>query len=92
MYTRVTNFQANDIEAVEANLDEISEKISAIPGMIRMQVCWSPEGQGVVMAIYESQEAATAGQAHALGIWNSIITYLAGMPESVEYERGRIMV
>ncbi|WP_424966528.1 hypothetical protein [Dinoroseobacter sp. S375] len=92
MYTRVTTFEATDIDAVEAQLDGISEKIAAIPGVIRMQAAWTGEGKGIVMAIYESQEAATAGQAHALGIWNAIITHLAGMPDSVEYERGRMMV
>ncbi len=92
MYSRVTTFEATDIAAVEARLDEISEKIAEIPNLIRMQVVWSGDGKGVVMANYESKEAAEVGQAHALGIWNTIITYLAGMPTSVEYERGRVMV
>lgn len=92
MHTRVTTFKATDIDAVEAQLDDISEKIATIPGVVRMQAVWSSDGEGIVMAIYENQEAATAGQAHALGIWNAIITHLEGMPESVEYERGRLMV
>lgn len=92
MYTRVTTFEANDIEGVEAKLDGIVEKAATIPGVVRMQVVWTGEGKGVVMACYESQEAAEAGQAHALGIWNSISAHLSGMPESVEYERGRVMV
>lgn len=91
MYSRVTTFQATDIDAVEAKLDDIAAKIAEIPNLIRMQVVWTGEGKGIVMANYESKEAAEAGQAHALGIWNTIITYLAGMPDSVEYERGRIM-
>ena len=57
-----------------------------------MQAAWTDAGKGVVMATYKNQEAATAGQAHALGIWNAIITHLAGMPETVEYAHGRMMV
>ncbi len=91
MYSRVTSFEANDIEAVEAQLDAIAEQIAKIPNLIRMQVVWTGEGKGIVMANYESKEAAEVGQAHALGIWNTIIAHLSGMPESVEYERGRIM-
>lgn len=92
MHTRVTTFEANDIESIEAQLDAISEKSKSIPGVIHMHASWTGEGKGVVVAIYESKEAAAAGQAHALGIWNSIITHLSGMPESVEYERGRTLV
>ncbi|MCV6592616.1 MAG: hypothetical protein OIF48_06675 [Silicimonas sp.] len=92
MHTRVTAFEATDIAAIEAELDGIAVKIKEIPGMVRMQVVWSGDGKGVVVANYETAEMAAAGQAQALGIWNSIITHLAGMPSSVEYERGRIMV
>ncbi|UWQ15128.1 hypothetical protein K3556_04330 [Aliiroseovarius sp. M344] len=92
MYTRITSFEATDINAVEAQLDDISKKIAEIPGVIRMQAAWTGEGKGMVIALYESKEAAQAGQAYALGIWNAIITHLAGMPDSVEYERGRVLV
>ena len=91
MHARVTTFEATDIAGIEAQLDVLAEKTAAIPGLVRSNVVWGDDGKGVLMAIYESAEAATAGQAHALQIWGSIITLLTGMPESIEYAKVRMM-
>ena len=92
MYTRVTTFEAKDIEAVEAELDTIAEKISKIDGVLSMTTAWTGEGKGISMAVYESAEAAEAAQSHVVGIWGGIMEHLAGMPVSTEYERGRKFV
>lgn len=91
MHARVTTFEASDIEGIEAQLDELSAKSAAIPGMVRNQVVWNDDGQGILLAIYESEELARAGQAHALAIWGGIVSLLKGMPESVEYPKVQIM-
>ena len=77
--------------AIEAQLDVLAEKTAAIPGLVKSNVVWGDDGKGVLMAIYETAEAAAAGQAHALTIWGSIITHLTGMPDSTEYAKVRIM-
>ncbi len=91
MFARVSTFKATDIAAIENQINELGALSAAIPGQIRSEAIWSADGSGMVVAVYESEEAAKGAQDHALKIWASVLPHLAAAPETTEYSRVQIM-
>lgn len=91
MYGRTTYFRASDIEAVEAQLEELGRKSSELPGQTRSQVVWNDDGSGMVMAIYDSEESAKVAAAGAAEIWGSLMPLLEEPPKTTEYTNVHVM-
>jgi hypothetical protein len=87
----MTTFKAKDIAAVEAQLEEIGAKAASFPGQVCSQVIWNEDGAGVVVAIYESADAAAEGAKNAAAIWGGLMPLLEGAPESTEFTKAYIM-
>ena len=60
MYARVTNFKIDPsrLSELSAKIKEMGPRAKALPGMIDAYAAWRADGQGVVVALYESKEAA----------------------------------
>lgn len=91
MYGRMTAFKAKDIAAVEAQLEKLGAQSAGFAGQIRSQVIWNADGAGVVMAIYESEAAATEAAKGVAAIWGGLMPLLEGAPETTEFTKAYIM-
>lgn len=92
MHARISAFQSNDIDAMAAMIPEISEKLAAIPGMVRSQVAWNADGSGITMTIYENAAAAEAAGSMIQEIWGGLAQYLSAPPEISDYSSASTMV
>ena len=91
MHARLTTFHMNDVDAAVAQIPGISEKLAAIPGLVRSQVGWNEDGSGVTMTVYESADAAEAAQTMIMGIWGGLMPLLAGPPETKVFGAADVM-
>ncbi len=87
MHARITHFEASDMPAIEAQLENLAAKTSEIPGLISSTALWNDDGSGALVVVYETAEQAAAGQAIGLAIWNGIMGHLKGMPSATEYAK-----
>ncbi len=69
-----------------ANVEGLKSQIKAIAGVVDIYNAWRPDGQGVTVAIYESQAAAEAASPHIQSIWGGLAQYLTGAPQTEVYE------
>ena len=63
-----------------------TDLIKAWPGMIDARAAWRADGQGVVIAIYQSREHADAAMRRLQVIWGSIADLLTGPPRTDVYD------
>jgi quinol monooxygenase YgiN len=89
MYARVTTFKVDPsrLDELTAKITELSRLIKALPGMVDAYATWREDGQGVVIAIYQSREHADAAMRRLQVIWGSIADLLIGAPRTDTYER-----
>ena len=83
MYARVTQYQlkADRVEEAIARLEGLIPEIRAIPGLVELIDCYNEDGAGVAVAIYESEEAATAALEKVGAIWGQFADFLAAEPK-----------
>jgi hypothetical protein len=88
MYARVTTFKVDPSRLAElsAKIEEMRPRVSALPGMVDAYVTWRADGQGVVVTLYESKEAADRAVARIQAIWGTLATLLSGAPRTDAYE------
>lgn len=91
MYGRMTTFKARDIAAVEAQLEEIGKKAGSFAGQLRSEVLWNDDGSGIVVAIYESEEAAKEAAAGVAAIWGGLMPLMEGAPTTTEFSKVHFM-
>lgn len=91
MHLRLTTFHMTDVDAAIAMIPGISEKLAAIPGLVRSQVGWNDDGAGVTTTVYESAEAADAAQSTIMEIWGGLMPILAGPPETQVFASCEVM-
>ena len=62
MYARLTSYQCDParLDDLTATLDSIRADIKAISGLVNVYSVWRGDGQGVTVAIYDSQASAEA--------------------------------
>jgi quinol monooxygenase YgiN len=90
MYIRVTTFKVEPSRLPEltAKVGEMGPRAKALPGMIDAYVAWRGDGQGVLVGIYQSKDAANASVARIQAIWGSLAGLVSGAPKTDAYENG----
>jgi hypothetical protein len=88
MYARVTNFKVDPsrLSELSAKIEEMGPRAKVLPGMVDAYAAWRADGQGVVVALYESKEAADRAVARIQAIWGDLAGLLSGAPRTDGYE------
>ncbi len=88
MYARVTKFQFDParLDDLTAKLDNVKAQAQAISGVLSVYSAWRADGDGVTMAIYESQAAAEAAGPQVQEIWAGLADLLLGPPSAETYD------
>ena len=88
MFARVTRFQCDPsrLDDLTAKLDHVKAQVQAISGVVGVYSAWRADGDGVTMAIYESQAAAEAAGPQVQGIWAGLADLLLGPPSAETYD------
>jgi hypothetical protein len=89
MYARVTNFEVDvaRLPELKAKIDQMMQLARALPGLVSANVMWRADGRGVVVAIYESQEHATAAVARIQAVWGALAALLKSAPKTDIYDQ-----
>lgn len=87
MYSRITHYQFDtaQTDAMLAQMDSLKQQIQAIPGISICVSNWREDGNGVTVAVYNSQEEAEAAAETVQGIWASMGQYLTSTPSTEVY-------
>ena len=88
MYARVTNFKVEPsrLPELSAKVKEMAPRVKALPGMVDAYAAWRADGQGVVVALYESKEAADRVVARIQALFGGLAGLLSGAPRTDTYE------
>ena len=74
------------IPALGKTVAQLGRLIKALPGMVDAHAAWREDGQGVVVAIYQSREHADAAMRRLQVIWGDLADLLVGSPRTDVYE------
>lgn len=89
MYARVSRYQmkSGSFEEAQRMVESMRPQIKAIPGIRDwLNVGRADDGKGVVIALYDSKEAAEAALEAAGTIWAQFADHLAEQPEIEGYD------
>lgn len=88
MYARVTTFKVDPARIAElpAKVAEMGPRAKLLPGIVDVYAAWRSDGQGVVVALYESKEAADRAVARIQALWGNLAGLIAGAPRTDAYE------
>ena len=71
---------------MRGRISTLGRLVKALPGMIDAHVAWRADGQGVVVAIYQSREHANAAMRRLQVIWGTLADLLTGPPRTDIYD------
>ena len=85
MFARVTTYRCDPahLDDMADKLDQVKVRVAEISGLIDVYSAWREDGEGVTMAIYETQADAAAAAPHVQAIWDSLAGLLTSAPNSV---------
>jgi hypothetical protein len=88
MYARVTTFKVEPgrVQELAAKINEMGPRAKALPGMVDAYAAWRGDGQGVVVALYQSKEDADKAVARIQALWGDLAGLLSGAPRTDAYE------
>ena len=88
MYARVTTFKVDPARVAElsAKVVEMAPRAKALPGIVDVYVAWRADGQGVLIGIYQSKEAADRAVARIQALWGNLAGLVTGAPRIDAYE------
>jgi len=88
MYARVTAFKVDPsrLPELSAKIAEMGPRAKALPGIVDAYAAWRGDGQGVVVALYQSKEAADSAVARIQALWGDLAGLLSGAPRTDVYE------
>ena len=88
MYMRVTTFKVEPARLPElaAKVKDMGPRAKALPGMVSARVAWRGDGQGVIVAVYESKAAADRAVGRIQALWGDVVGLLSGAPRTDTYE------
>ena len=88
MYARVTTFKVDParLQELSAKIKEMGPRAKALPGMVDAYAAWRGDGQGVVVAIYQSKEDADRAVARIQALWGDLAGLLSGAPKTDIFE------
>jgi len=88
MYARVTTFKIDPARRAESEAvvnNEILPKVEALPGLKSLVSAVQDDGNGIGVAVYESEDAANAVADHVAAIWSALGDYLIAPPSASGY-------
>jgi hypothetical protein len=88
MYARVTTIRVDPARLGElpAKVKEMGPAAKALPGVIDVYAAWRADGQGAVVAIYNSKADADAAAAKIQAIWGTLAGLLKAAPTTDAYD------
>ena len=88
MYARITTFGTSPDRYDEANAlaEELKPEIMALPGIKFWFDAGNNDGEGMVIAIYDSKESAEAAMSAARDLFARFGEFMTSPPEFKEYE------
>jgi len=88
MYARITTFKVDPARLGElsAKVEEMGPRAKRLPGMVDVYAAWRADGQGVLVALYESKEAADSAVKRVQALWGDLAGLLSGAPRTDTYE------
>jgi len=88
MYVRVTTFNVDPARLPEltAKIEEMTPRAKALPGIVDVYVAWRADGRGVLVAIYQSKEAAGRAVARVQALWGNLAGLVSSAPRVDAYE------
>lgn len=88
MYARITTFRVHPekIDDARALAEEMKPEIMAIPGIKYWFDTGNEDGNGVVIAIYETTEAAEAAAKTASAMFGRFAEFMESEPQSQGFE------
>ena len=88
MYARVTTIKVDPtrLNELSAKLKEMSPAAKALSGIIDVYAAWRADGQGTVVAVYNSKADADAAAAKIQTIWGTLAGLLQGAPNTDAYD------
>lgn len=88
MFARVTHYKMNpeSRETATTTLNQMKEKIMALPGMVHFVNMMNSDGSGCVVSVVESQEISDANQEAVGEIWAVFADHLEGTPEAAGFD------
>jgi hypothetical protein len=88
MYVRVTMFavDAAGVATLAAKVAKLAPIARTLPGVADIYVAWRGDGQGVVVAAYDSEEAAKKAVARLQAVWGELASLLKGPPHTDSYD------
>lgn len=86
MFARITTYRCDPerLDEMAGKLDQVKARVAKISGLIDVYAAWREDGEGVTMAIYETQADAAAAAPHVQAVWDSLAGLLTSTP-SAEY-------
>jgi hypothetical protein len=88
MYVRVTTFKVavERLPELAQTVQEMRRLAKAIPGLVNAYVSWRGDGQGSVIAVYESKARAEAAAGRIQALWGAVAGLVAGVPRVDVYD------
>ncbi len=88
MYARVTTFKVDPARVPElsAKAEDMAPRARALPGIVDVYVAWRGDGQGVLVSLYESKEAADRAVGRIQALWGHLAGLVSGAPRIDAYE------
>ena len=88
MYARVISFRCDParLDEVSARLDEIRISAKTVAGLTTVYSVWRADGNGVTMALYESQADAEAAESQIQSVWSKVADLLVEQPKVETYD------
>jgi quinol monooxygenase YgiN len=87
MFVRITSFKFDPSRAAEADArnDEIAAVVRQMPGMLQAYNARDDQGDGVVVGIWDSEQAANDAEAMVTQAWSKVGDVLTGAPQLKAY-------
>jgi len=88
MYARVTTIKVDPARLSElpTKLKEMSPAAKALSGVVDVYAAWRADGQGTVVAVYNSKADADAAADKIQAIWGTLSGLLKGAPNTDTYD------
>lgn len=88
MYARVITINVDPARLGElpAKIKEIGPAAKALPGVVDVYAAWRADGQGTVVAVYNSKADADAAATKIQAIWGTLAGLLKGAPAAEGYD------
>ena len=88
MYARITRYKCDParLEEMTGKIDEVKAQVKQVPGLVTIYSAWRDDGDGVTVAVYESQADAEAAMPTVQAVWAGLSSLLIEPPSAEAYE------